>query len=59
MYHRIVEVDSPGTKLRIEAGSLKIETAVSLRESFMDGVVKIHFPELVRDVGDDNVRLAG
>lgn len=34
-------------------------TAVSLRESLMDGVVKIHFPELVRDVGDDNVRLAG
>ena len=27
MYHRIVEVDSPGTKLRIENGSLKIETA--------------------------------
>ena len=34
-------------------------TAVSLRESLMDGVLKIHFPELVRDVGDDNVRLAG
>lgn len=27
MYHRIVEVDSPGAKLRIENGSLKIETA--------------------------------
>lgn len=27
MYHRIVEVDRPGTKLRIDAGSLKIETA--------------------------------
>ena len=27
MYHRIVEVDSPGTRLRIENGSLKIETA--------------------------------
>ena len=26
MYHRIVEVDSPGTRLRIENGSLKIET---------------------------------
>ena len=26
MYHRIVEVDSPGARLRIESGSLKIET---------------------------------
>lgn len=34
-------------------------TAVSLRETLVDGVVKIHFPELVCHVGDDDVRLAG
>ena len=34
-------------------------TAISLRESLVDGVVKISFPESVRHVGDDNVRLAG
>ena len=34
-------------------------TAVSLRESYAGGSVKIDFPELVRHVGDDDVRFAG
>ena len=34
-------------------------TAVSLRESLTDGVSRINFPELARDVGDDDVRSAG
>ena len=46
MYHRIIEVDRPGTKLRIEAGSLKIETeegrVARFRTEELDCVVLSH-----------------
>ena len=49
---------------RFADGSLALSsamqrTAVSLRESLMDGILKIQYPELARHVGDDDVRLAG
>lgn len=49
---------------RFGDGSLSLSsamqrTAVSLRESYANGAVNIDYPELVRHVGDDDVRLAG